>query len=108
MLGNRLTCRIKMLGKCIRRHSLQGYQSNDCPSCRICDGLENVSSHLMSSHYETEQLQVYLQLFGFASVFESFFGIKEQTISRCLTRRMWPPVLWPFLCRSDMIDASRV
>jgi hypothetical protein len=61
-----------VLGKCVWRHRLQRKQGDNCSSCRVGDGLENISSHFCQSVYETDWLQVYAQLFGFASSFLVF------------------------------------
>jgi hypothetical protein len=47
MLGNGLSCGIKMLGDRIGRHCLQRDQRNDRPPCRVGYGLENISFHYL-------------------------------------------------------------
>ena len=51
MFGYCLPRRVKMLGKCVWRHCLQGKQSYNCSSCRVGDGLENISSHFLPSQF---------------------------------------------------------
>jgi hypothetical protein len=78
MLGNGLPRRVKMLGKRIWRQSLHSNQGYNCSSCRVCYGLKNVSSHFLFYGYETDQLQVYAQLFGFASSFFIFSKVRNK------------------------------
>ena len=46
MFGDRLTCSVKMLSKCIWGHSLQGYQADDSPPGGVGNSLEYISSHV--------------------------------------------------------------
>src|SRR6186713_822206 len=75
MLGNRLPGHIKVLSNGIGSHSLKCYQHNNPPSCRICNGLKYVSSHLSSIFkYESGQLQIYVQPIGFPNIFCKLSG----------------------------------
>ena len=98
MLGYGLPGRIKMSGKCIWRHSLYSDERYDRPSSRVGDGLENISSHFfVQSVYETDWLQVYAQLFGFASSFCSF--LKSQKLRRNFQA-------WRAVGSNDLFDAA--
>ena len=81
VFGYCLARRVKMFGKRVWRHCLQGKQSYNCSSCRVGDGLENISSHFCQVSYETDWLQVYAQLFGFASSFFTNVISQSQSIS---------------------------
>jgi hypothetical protein len=45
MFGNGLPSRLKLSRKGVRCHSLYRDESHNCSSCRVGDGLKNVSSH---------------------------------------------------------------
>ena len=69
---------MKVLCNGVRCHCLQCDQSNDCPSCRVGYGLENVTSHIVYIFKcEANRLQIYAQLFGFAKYFENIFFKKK-------------------------------
>jgi hypothetical protein len=48
MFRNGLPGSVEIFGKGVGCHRLQCYQRNDRPSCRVGDGLENISSHFIS------------------------------------------------------------
>src|SRR5687767_7798628 len=72
MLGNGLSCGIKMLGDRIGRHCLQRDQRNDRPPCRVGYGLENISFHYLAEEYATKRLQIQVQPNGFVNSFYTF------------------------------------
>ena len=45
MFGDGLPRCIKVFGNSVGRHCLEGYKSDDGPSCRVGDGLKYISSH---------------------------------------------------------------
>src|ERR1700677_2335250 len=45
MFGNGLSCGVEVFGNGVWSHCLQCNQGDDRPSCRVGNGLENISSH---------------------------------------------------------------